>query len=584
MADSTVIENHVAFSIHQAPSNLNMSISFDASLDSCVDSEKKKWEERMRSISTISAGSDNHLMTTKTPTRSTTSYRSTSELIPDPDSPSSSSRHVTVSVSEDDVVLYSRRWLILAIFSLISMTNAAMWISLSSISSIVKEYYKVSFASANWLAMIFSMTYFFVVASVLVLNKYGLKYTICVGAILNALGGGLKLIGSGRGDFGLAIAGNGLAGLAQCFILFVPPTLAATWFGEKERGIASAIGMLMNMLGVSLGYIMGGTIVPNSNDYDGSVKRGMFTLLLSQAIVSGVLAVLSIALIKNAPSTPPSMSQVLLQERKWEKKMSKRLQNDIELRYYATSNETSANQGVVYEYKDPAPFNMDEFVVGFRKSFKLLWRNKAFHLVMQAYGIFFGLYLAINTILNHICTLNFPGKERQIGMMGSASVIVGLFGMLVSGAWIDKTHKYKLISVADFVLCAASFLGFTLFSVYMKNFKSAFASFCVYGLFSYPYMTIGLEHAAEVAFPVSEGVTSALLLLLANTYGIILTYIAEIILDMWGTMILGYCLVGLYLVGAVIVASTNGKLKRFNADKNARSESVRADIELETTE
>ena len=79
--------------------------------------------------------------------------------------------------------------------------------------------------------------------------------TICIGAVLNALGSAMKFIGRNRGGFPLAVAGNGLGGLAQCFILFVPPTLAATWFGEGERGMASAIGMLMNMLGVALGYL-----------------------------------------------------------------------------------------------------------------------------------------------------------------------------------------------------------------------------------------------------------------------------------------------------------------------------------------
>ena len=81
------------------------------------------------------------------------------------------------------------------------------------------------------------------------------KATICIGAVLNALGSVMKFIGRNRGGFTLAIAGSGFGGLAQCFILFVPPTLAATWFGEKERGMASAIGMLMNMLGVALGYV-----------------------------------------------------------------------------------------------------------------------------------------------------------------------------------------------------------------------------------------------------------------------------------------------------------------------------------------
>lgn len=501
-----------------------------------------------------------------------------SEIVYDPESHLDAEKDNPNLPDESEINLSPRRWLILAIFSMISMTNAAMWISLSSISSIVKGYYKVSYASANWLSMIFSFTYFFVVLSVFTLNKYGLKATICIGAVMNAMGAGLKLIGSGRGHFRFAIVGNGFAGIAQCFILFVPPTLAATWFGEKERGLASAIGMLMNMLGVSLGYIMGGTIVPNSSDYDGVVKKGMFKLMLSQAVVSIILAVLSFILIQSTPLTPPSMSQLLLQEQKWEKKMDKRLVNDVELRFYYVESEGAGGPSLVFAYREGNEFNTDRFVVGFRKSFKLLWKNKDFHLITQAYGIFFGLYLAINTLLNHICTLNFPGKEAQISLMGSVSVIVGLVGMLISGFWIDRKHEFRCISFADFVFCAIFYILFIIFSAKIKSFQLAFVCFSIYGFFSYPYMTIGLEHAAEIAFPVSEAVTSAILLLVANTYGIVLTFLVEMTLEYGGTLALGCLSASLYLIGAVITIFIKGKLRRLDADRNSKRDSVRREM------
>ena len=36
--------------------------------------------------------------------------------------------------------------------------------------------------------------------------------------------------------------GNVIGGIGQSFLLFVPPTLSAVWFGEKERATASSIG------------------------------------------------------------------------------------------------------------------------------------------------------------------------------------------------------------------------------------------------------------------------------------------------------------------------------------------------------
>ena len=51
------------------------------------------------------------------------------------------------------------------------------------------------------------------------------------------------------------------------------------------------------------------------------------------------------------------------------------------------------------------------------------------------------------------------GKEKEISLMGCVSVIFGLTGMFFGGMYIDKTHRYRFISVLDFLLCAATFAG-----------------------------------------------------------------------------------------------------------------------------
>ena len=59
--------------------------------------------------------------------------------------------------------------------------------SLSSVATIIHDYYKVSNDSINWLAMIFSAMYVTVVAAVAILNKWGLRVTIVTGALCNAV-------------------------------------------------------------------------------------------------------------------------------------------------------------------------------------------------------------------------------------------------------------------------------------------------------------------------------------------------------------------------------------------------------------
>ncbi|XP_057289612.1 feline leukemia virus subgroup C receptor-related protein 2-like [Hydractinia symbiolongicarpus] len=454
--------------------------------------------------------------------------------------------------------LYKRRWIVLAVFSLISMTNEVIWISLSSITSIVKAYYNVSYVAVNMLSMIYMIFYVFVIVSAYLLDKQGLKFTIVIGGALNGIGSCLRLIGASRDGFVYAFLGNASAALAQCFILFVPPTLAAVWFGEKERATASAIGVLMNMLGVAVGFLMGGTMVPSSENYD----DGMFNTLMAQAVFCTFLVILSVILIRNAPSSPPSMSQLLILESKHAaaKKTNK---NRVGTKAVGDADKQVAAAGE----SSKASTDSNVKTAGFLQNLKSLSKDKAFHLVTQSYGLYFGLFAAYNTVLNQMCMVNYPGKEKEIGLMGFTSVLLGLVGILLAGIWIDRTSRYKSISIGTFTCCSVALLIFTLLLQYGGNFTLVFVSFCIFGFFSYPYMTVGLEHAAEVTYPIPEGITSGILLLLGNIYGIILTFILGAIIEKGRADVAGYVMVVIYTLGLVVVICIKGELKRLKTDR-----------------
>lgn len=458
--------------------------------------------------------------------------------------------------------LYKRRWLILAVFSLISMTNEIIWISLSSITSIVQEYYRVDSIAVNWLSMIYMLLYIFVIASSFILDKYGLRFTIIVGGMLNAIGSCFRAIGANRDGFPLAFLGNTSAALAQCFILFVPPRLASVWFGDFERATASSIGVLMNMLGVALGFLMGGTMVPSDpSEMDCGVRYGMYNMLLSQALFCSLLAFSSILLVQSAPPTPASRSQALVLKMKDKKFINSQLNDKVYDTQEKTESTPDSSNG-----NCKGANNSVEFPT-FYESLFVLVKDKSFHLVCQAYGFYFGLFAAYNTILNQMVIARYPGKEKEIGYMGFAAVLCGLFAIFFSGIWLDKTKRYKSLSIAIFTTCAVTLLIFTLLLTYHDNFMLMFISFCVFGFFSYPYMSAGLEHAAEITYPIPEGTTSGILLLVGNIYGIILTYIVGAAIEKVGGDIGGYVMVGAYVLGILMVSFNSAPLKRSEADK-----------------
>ena len=490
------------------------------------------------------------------------------------------------------IVLYKRRWVVLAIFSLISMSNEIIWISFGSIASIIKEYYRVSFNAVNWLAMIFSVFYFLVPLSSYILNRYGLKITIISAAVLNAIGSYFRIAGRHRNGFTYVLIGNGFASLAQCFILFVPSTLAATWFSETERAKATSIGIQANICGVAVGFLMGGILVPSTKDYDGKVKERIHLTLLSQAILCSILVIVSVMFLKDAPLNPPSMSQYLKKKKK-ENQLDPNtiLQNNnarfIDHVITLTQATNECSNIATFEDSMLSIQNKERHKQGSVKStildlnvehsatqkifnaLRQLFTNLSFQLMVQAFALYSSPFLAYSVNLNQMCTLMFPGREQDIGLMGFAAVIFGSISLPLAGVLIDKTHRYQLISLVILACSTVSMLVFTLVLKYSGSFLFVFVTFCISGFFSYPYFPVVLEYAADITYPISEGLSSSIMYVMGNAYGLAAIYIIEVILNTGRADIAGYVMAGIYAASLICGFFIRGRLKRLEADNKS---------------
>ena len=208
--------------------------------------------------------------------------------------------------------LYFRRWLILAVSSLSSMIKNVTWISLPSITSIVQKYYNVNPMFVEWLALIYSLELIFLlIPSSYFLNRFGLRLTLIIGTLANALGSCLRLVGAGSDGFVFIFVGSCICGLSHAALLFLPPHIAAVWFGEHERTVASSIGMLISSSGVGLAFLLGSFFVSKVRAHESEIGYGMRNLLLFEAVTSTVLFIACVCIARDAPSTPPSRSQDL---------------------------------------------------------------------------------------------------------------------------------------------------------------------------------------------------------------------------------------------------------------------------------
>ena len=99
----------------------------------------------------------------------------------------------------------------------------------------------------DWLSMVYMLAYIpLIFPATWLLDRYGLRVTAIVGALLNAIGAWIKCaaIDSSRlSRFAVQMTAQTVCAVAQIFILGIPARLAAVWFGPGEVSTATSIGV-----------------------------------------------------------------------------------------------------------------------------------------------------------------------------------------------------------------------------------------------------------------------------------------------------------------------------------------------------
>lgn len=153
--------------------------------------------------------------------------------------------------------VYKRRWLILGLFCLYSLSNAYQWIHLNIIVNIFDKYYSESLpkdtfqreTAVDWLSMVYMLAYIpLIFPATWLLDKKGLRLIAICGSCLNAVGACVKCACVSPDRFPLLMLAQTICAIAQVFILGLPARLAAVWFGPNEVSTATAIGVFGNQV------------------------------------------------------------------------------------------------------------------------------------------------------------------------------------------------------------------------------------------------------------------------------------------------------------------------------------------------
>lgn len=453
------------------------------------------------------------------------------------------------------IQVYFRRWIILFIFSSISLLSAFNWIEYNIIQDVTIHFYNKSLPeneaakndAVNWFSMIYMLCYIpLVFPAMFLLDRKGLKLSIVLGGLLTTIGSIIKCFAVKPDLFLVAMLGQLFCAVAQAFTLSVPARLSALWFGPSQIALATSIGVFGNQLGAAIGFLLPPLIVIKSDDFE-YMQRRFLCLLVPLTILCGTMTLSALIFIKDQPEKPPSIAQ-------------------LEIR-----NQT-------LKYNEDKNMNKKTDFELFRNSLSNLMRNFNFDLILITYGINTGTYYAIGTLLNQIVSYYHQNENEKIGFIGLILVLSGLLGAVIGGIILDQTKAYKATTLIIYGLTFVSMILFT-FTLSIDIWIVFLTAFLL-GFFMTGYLPVGFELAAEVTYPEPEGSSCGLLNTSAQIFGILYTYIQGRLITTYGALTGNVFISVSLLFGTIITAFIKSDLRRQKAINLYKSNEAEETINL----
>ncbi|KAK3917277.1 Feline leukemia virus subgroup C receptor-related protein 2 [Frankliniella fusca] len=430
-------------------------------------------------------------------------------------------------VNENAIVsvkVFSRRWLVLGAFCLLSLLNSLQWVQYAIISDSVAKFYGVSAQAVDWASMVYMLMYIpFILPASWLLDNKGLRHTVVLAGVLNCLASWIKVASAQRDLYAVTMAGQTLAGITQAFILAVPARLAAVWFGAGEVATACAIGVFGNQVGTAVGFVVPPLIV---SDYETMDELGYQLRIVFYGIAGASTLSLLLLLAGLSPGpadrSPGSCS--------------------------CFADRTCISLGPRKVHATHVPHTW--FCTSRRFLRDKRWR-----------------------ILRYQHSSQRSRQERDskdAGNIGLIIVITGLLGSILCGVLLDATRKYKEVTLATYALSLVGMAAFTA-SFFSPSIWVLYVSSGFLGFFLTGYLPLGFELAAELTYPEPEGTSAGLLNVSAQVFGLLFTELCGLPLELNGvTSAHLWVNVSLFIVlalGTVLTSLVPNSLRRQAAEK-----------------
>lgn len=425
--------------------------------------------------------------------------------------------------------VYSRRWLVLMLFSLLSFMQCTVWNTWGPISNSSFTAYPSWNASTialfgNWGTITYVI---FTIPFIWICDVYGLRVGTLVSAFLMATGTAIRCISTSEETFTwMAHLGANLNGVAGIVLCSAPPALSSLWFPPNERTTATAISSVLNQLGNAGGFFLGPLMVRDPDEDNGTavvanqtavLRRDIERLMDMEALICIGLFLCVLVYFPARPRVPPSVASAVPR--------------------------LSIKDGVFHLIKNR----------------EVLLLTTAFSFSQGILGGWLGV-MDINLEI-----IGF--SQAESGWLGVISIVAScLLALAVARLTDILTGRMKLTITVLLSLSAVAFAVLTLMCLGLVETSTPmlYGSVIVGSCANYAASPLFYELAAEVAFPVDETIVGGFMSCIYNLVGAI--FLFAFFIPNIGVTWMNYCLVAAPVVSLPFVYLTKEEYRRSYLD------------------
>ncbi|KAL6068118.1 MFS domain-containing protein [Balamuthia mandrillaris] len=388
-------------------------------------------------------------------------------------------------------------------------------------------------------------------ASFLILEALFLFFEkVLVGAAVDLVGAAIRCGARGPDTFFLVIIGQALNAAVGPIVMAIPPKLSAVWFPPRQRTTATAISGLANILGTTVGFLMG-LFVKNSAD--------VLLLVYVQSGLSAFVALLIFIYFPAQPPSPPSPSSITTTS------------SSTSSTIFSSTTETEEEvANVNLSPGDKHNKKANEVITKGRKKMSLmrsLWKllcNPNYVLLVLVGGLSGGIYNSWSALLGPL-----GYSQNEAAWLGAITTLAGIVSGVVVSKLADHIRHFKLILI---LMMAATALSLTWFTGMVNlhdrwhwlsdNFYLIATSVLLTGLFYNSTLPFFYEMAVEITYPVPEGTSSGILTLINNLGALVAIFSADYI----APKVMNWAITGSMATFAIVLIFLREQYKRDKYD------------------